>query len=376
MPTDTSVTSCSCVLWSIVHHIGNTVEGFTLYALCFLTFSTQSLFLCLAECCGFIGNTSAFCFCIHSSAVGSTGNLLPNVQFLLCRINRRLAFFLGSNLLGNGSTAFRLGFLQFFQSCLFVGNHSIGYGLCHSLIALCLLNDSVPSGIAVGLLIKGIALHILWYSLHCRNILRGNVAIFGNIFATIVTLILGRLLDYHSVMLHQHTVEFITSEQVYTLAIDRCFGVNLISSVCICIGSNVATNSISVLITEGNKVVEGILRSAFFLNSLLIGCILGSSLLLELRHTCQLCRLCLLLYGLLGQGEHVCTVRHIYSAVPIIHNTLIVGYNLHLYLCIIACNGVCVARIECNNTINPVGCLLCVLLTDSICGSLHFSYGV
>ena len=278
MATDTPVTSCSCVLRSIVHDVGYAIEGFALNTLCLLAFSTQSLFLCFAECSGFIGNTFTFCFCIHSSAVGSTGNLLPNVQFLLCRINRRLAFFLGSNLLGNGSTAFRLGFLQFLQSGLFVGNHSIGYGLCHSLIALCLLNDSVPSGVAVCLLIKGITLHILWYSLHRRNIFRGVVVISGNISVTIVALIafsevavarhikracllslirniLGRLLNCHSVMLHQHTVEFITSEQVYTFAIDRCFGVNLISAVCICIGSNVATNSIAVLITEGNKVV-------------------------------------------------------------------------------------------------------------------------
>ena len=249
MTTDTPVTSCSCVLRSIVHDIGYAIEGFALNTLCLLAFCTQPLFLCLAECCGFIGNTSALCFCLHFSATQSAGNLLPNGKFLSCRFNSRKTFFLGCNLLGNGSTTFRLGFLQFLQSCLFVGNHSIGYGLCHSFIALCLLNDSIPSGIAVGLLIKGITLHILWYPLHCRNcqigganILRGIVATFGNIFATIVTLIVGRLFKYHSVMLYQHTVEFITSEQVHTFAIDRCFGINLISAVCICVSCYTASN--------------------------------------------------------------------------------------------------------------------------------------
>ena len=62
---------------------------------------------------------------------GGTGYLLPNEQFLFGCINRRFAFFLGSNLFGNGVATFRFGFLQLLQGFFLVGNHSIGYGLCH-----------------------------------------------------------------------------------------------------------------------------------------------------------------------------------------------------------------------------------------------------
>ena len=299
MSADTSVTSCTCILWFIVHHIGNTVKGFTFDAFCLLTFCTQLFFLCLAECCRLISDTSAFCFGIHFSAVGSTGYLLPNGKFLFGCINRRLALFLGIYLLGNGSTAFRLGFLQLLQSGFLVGYHSIGYGLCHSLIALGLLYDGIPSGVAVGLFIDRVALFVLWYSLHCRNILRCIVAVFGNNLLTIVANNLGGAFKCHSVMLQQHIVEFITIEQVYTLAIDRCFGIYLKPAVCICIGCNATTNSNTVLIGKGKNVIEGVLRSVSLLHRLLSLCVLCCSLLLELRHTCQVRLFYLLLNGLL-----------------------------------------------------------------------------
>ena len=169
MSADTSVTSCTCVLWCVVHHIGNTVEGFTLYTFCLLTFCTQSVFLCFAESCGFFCHTSAFCLNLHLTAVGSTGNLLPNGKFLLGCINSRLAFFLGCNLLGRSSTAFRLAFLQLLQSCFLVGHHSICNSLCHCLVTLGLLYNRIPGSVAVCLLIDRIALLVLWYSLHCGN---------------------------------------------------------------------------------------------------------------------------------------------------------------------------------------------------------------
>ena len=374
MSADTSVTSCTCVLRCIVHHIGNTVKGFTLDAFCFLTFCTHLFLFGFAESCGFFCNTSALCLNLHLAAVGCTGNLLPNGKFLFGCINSRLAFFLGCNLLGRSSTAFRLAFLQLLQCSFLVGNHSVCNSLCHYLVSIRLLYNRIPSSIAVGLLVERVALFVLWNTLHCRNILRGNVAVFGNIFRTIVTN--SRTLIRNAVVLQQHIVEFITSKQVHTLSIDRAFGIYLETSVRIRIGCDASTNSSAVLISKGNYIVEGVLRSVLLLCNLYHLRVLLGSRLLELRQACKVGFINLLLNGLFCQWEHVSTVRHVYRAVPIIHDTLFISDNLHLYLCIIACNGVCVARVECNNTVNSIGCFLCILLTDSLGGCLFLDVRV
>ena len=153
MTVHASVTSCPCILRLVVHHVRHSVQDFTLDAFRFLTFGTQLFFFCLSQCGCFIGNTSAFIIRFHFSAFGGTGYLLPNEQFLFGCINRRFAFFLGSNLFGNGVATFRFGFLQLLQGFFLVGNHSIGYGLCHILITLSLLHNGIPSCVAVGLLI-------------------------------------------------------------------------------------------------------------------------------------------------------------------------------------------------------------------------------
>ena len=177
-------------------------------------------------------------------------------------------------------------------------------------------------------------------------------------------------------MLQQHIVEFITSKQVYTLAIDRAFGIYLETSVCICIGCDASTNSCAVLISKGNNIVEAVLRSVSLLFCLYHLCVLLGSCLLELCQACKVGFINLLLNGLFCQWEHVCTVRHVYCAVPIIHDALFIGDNLHLYMSVIACNGVCVARIERNNTVNSIGCFLCILLTDSLGGCLFLDVRV
>ena len=204
--------------------------------------------------------------------------------------------------------------------------------------------------------------------------MRGIVIIFGNIFRTIVALIFGRMFKCHSVMLQQHIVKFITSEQVHTFSVDRSFGKYLILAVRIGICCDIATDGNAVLIGKRNNVIEGVLWSFSLLHFLFPFGILNGSLLLELRHTCQVCRISLLLYGFFCQREDIHAVRYVNCAVPIIHNTVFVGYNLNLYLCVISCNGVCIAGVECNHTVNLVGCFLCELLNDSLL-RCHFLIG-
>ena len=200
------------------------------------------------------------------------------------------------------------------------------------------------------------------------------VIIFGNIFHTIVVLIFGRMFKCHSVMLQQHIVKFITSEQAHTLAVDRSFGKYLIPAVRISICCDIAADGNAVLIGKRNNVIESVLWSFSLLHLLFPFGILNGSLLLELHHTCQICRISLLLYGFFCQREDIHAVRYVNCAVPIIHNTVFVGYNLNLYLCVISCNGVCIAGVECNHTVNLVGCFLCELLNDSLL-RCHFLIG-
>ena len=162
--------------------------------------------------------------------------------------------------------------------------------------------------------------------------MRGIVIIFGNIFRTIVALIFGRAFKRYSVMLQQHIVKFITGKQVHTLAVDRGFGKYLILAVRISIRCDIATDGNAVLIGKRNNVIEGVLWSFSLLHFLFPFGILNGSLLLELRHTCQICRISLLLYGFFCQREDIHAVRYVNCAVPIIHNTVLVGYNLYLHL--------------------------------------------
>ena len=175
-------------------------------------------------------------------------------------------------------------------------------------------------------------------------------------------------------MLQQHIVKFITGKQVHTLAVDRGFGKYLILAVRISICCDIAADGNTVLIGKRNNVIESVLWSFSLLHLLFPFGILNGSLLLELRHTCQICRISLLLYGFFCQREDFHAVRNVNCAVPIIHNTLLVGHNLNLYLCVITGNGVCVAGVECNHTVNLVGCFLCELLNDSLL-RCHFLFG-
>ena len=99
-------------------------------------------------------------------------------------------------------------------------------------------------------------------------------------------------------MLQQHIVKFITGKQVHTLAVDRCFSKHFISSVRIGICCDIATDGNAVLIGKRNNVIEGVLWSFSLLHFLFPFGILNGSLLLELRYTCQICCISLLLYGL------------------------------------------------------------------------------
>ena len=175
-------------------------------------------------------------------------------------------------------------------------------------------------------------------------------------------------------MLQQHIVKFITSEQVHTLAIDRCFSKHFISSVCIGICCDIATDGNAVLIGKRNNIIEGVLRSVCLLYFLFPFGIFNGSLLFELRHTCQVCRVSLLLYGFFCQWKDVHAITYVHRAVPIIHNAVLVRHNLNLYLCVITGNGVCVTGVECDHTVNLVGGFLCELLNDSLL-RCHFLIG-
>ena len=218
----TPVSSCSGIFRSIVHHIRHTVQGFSFNSFRFLTLGTKSFLLCSAESCGFISCPSAFSLYSLFPAVGCPCNLLPYFNLLTGCIDSCLALPFSGNLLRNGNSAFRFGFLNFIQFSFFVSYHCICNILRHSLITFCLLDNGIPCGIGVNLFIDGLSLFVFRYAVK-RRIL--HVTLQGFACGVVMIICFGSLRSFsicrrihtgtlvcRTIVFNKHVVKFLSGE--------------------------------------------------------------------------------------------------------------------------------------------------------------------
>ena len=89
------------------------------------------------------------------------GNLLPRLKLCLGALYGCLALLLGGNLARHSVGVLRLGLLRLLHSGLLVGNHAVYHAGRHVGIVLGLLQDGLPSGRWLGLLVNRLALLVL-----------------------------------------------------------------------------------------------------------------------------------------------------------------------------------------------------------------------
>ena len=411
----TAVATRTSILRSIDWPIRYTVEGFTLYAVSFLTFCPQSRFLgCTFLCTA--TSLSVLCATPFSlSTLFRPGNLLPLVEDIfsavvdcLCLAECFFGGFLGCDALfhsWSGITGLTLFWFTFL--CLgkgFLCGIEVGFGLIHivghnfggNLFVTWQLHDSIPRCISIGLDVVRLSLFVE-RDIRKSGLLRlhrGRFIRIGNGFRGIFTNfpgIFGRFLDIGNgfgdfgnsnglaIVGVKHLFELVRSIAADTLTVDGFFGVDLNRAVLVEFSGDTTTHRHTGLIDDSKLIIEGKLRAQCFgFGCLLLGAD-GGAFLLEVVQSFKIGRVgkgLELLFGkcrLLTVGElhhHLTIDRH--TAFFIDERTE--DSNLNNTAAVVDFHNV--SRIESKCAVHRVGCSLCRLLADIVDGNSLFHFGV